>query len=230
MQFHKPRAGTRRTDPPASRTLLASGLHVDAKFNQSTGDYITHTETLAPAARRFIDFVGDLGGRWGLPADACRVHAYLYLAAKPVDRATVAAATLLDTAVTDEATAFLASYRVAEEVRPGVWRTFEDPWMLMVRSFEQRRRREMLPALTMLRECQRDAAANPGSPRSAATEIGKLLTLAKSISAFSSRLEHASPALLRGLLAAGGRAARLFGNRFDAAPGAEVTPGARKLA
>jgi hypothetical protein len=36
------------------------------------------------AMDRVIDFIGDLGPRWGLPREACRVHGYIYLFARPV--------------------------------------------------------------------------------------------------------------------------------------------------
>jgi hypothetical protein len=35
------------------------------------------------ATHRFVDYFGELGPLWGLPSDACRVHAYLYLVARP---------------------------------------------------------------------------------------------------------------------------------------------------
>ena len=39
---------------------------------------------IPPAMGRVIAFLGDLGPRWGLPREACRVHGYLYLLSKPI--------------------------------------------------------------------------------------------------------------------------------------------------
>jgi len=49
-----------------------------------------------PSMRKFIDYFGELGARWGLDGDACRVHAYLYLAAHPATENDIASALAFD--------------------------------------------------------------------------------------------------------------------------------------
>src|ERR1700692_1383762 len=113
-----------------------------------------------PAAiRRVIDFLGELGSRWGLPADACRIHGYLYLAARPMTAAELRAALAIDDAVLAPALAWLADYRLIERVRGEAWRTGNDPWDLVMRALDERRRREIVPALTLLRESPDGGAA-----------------------------------------------------------------------
>jgi DNA-binding transcriptional regulator GbsR (MarR family) len=167
------------------------------------------TEPLS-AVERVVDFLGELGPRWGLPADACRVHGYLYLAAKPVGQAALADALHLDKVSLGKALAWLADYGLAERVRPDAWRTDSDPWELMMRALEERQRRETGPAIDALRECHRVALAEGRGQRTAALQIEKLLRLAEDLSAINAQAQRFSPRTLRHMVGLGGLAARFL--------------------
>lgn len=163
----------------------------------------------APAMERVVDFLGDLGPRWGLPAEACRVHGYLYLAAKPVGAAELRDALKLGDDALNEALEWLSEFGLAERDRSDKWRTEGDPWELMVRSLEERQRRETGPALELLRECRREALADR-SQRTAAAQIDKLLRLAEDLSAINAQAQRFSPRTLRHMVGLGGLAARFL--------------------
>jgi DNA-binding transcriptional regulator GbsR (MarR family) len=165
---------------------------------------------LPEAARRLVDFLGELGPRWGLPEEACRVHGYLYLSARPVDESELAEALALDAAATSVALAWLADYRLAARLGQAAWRTDSDPWELMMRALEQRRRREIGPALEILRTSYRTTAAEPGASPVVARQIGKLLMLAEDLAAIDVQAQRLSPAALRRMIGLGGRAARFM--------------------
>jgi DNA-binding transcriptional regulator GbsR (MarR family) len=159
---------------------------------------------------RVVDFLGELGPRWGLPAEACRVHGYLYLAAKPLHEAELAEALRLSNAVLREALEWLADFGLIERDRSGRLRTEGDPWELMVRGLEERQRREAGPALELLRECRRAALAEGRSQRAVAAQIDKLLQLAEDLSALNAQAQRLSPAALRRMVGLGGMAARFL--------------------
>ncbi len=166
-----------------------------------------------PAAiRRVVDFLGEVGARWGLPADACRVHGYLYLAARPMTEAELRAALAVDDAVLVPALAWLVDYRLVERVRGEAWRTGTDPWDLVMRALDGRRRREIVPALTLLRESH-DAALTEGT-RTAAAQIGKLLSLAEDVAAIEMQARRLSWRTLRRMVGLGGAAARFMDRTF----------------
>lgn len=162
------------------------------------------------ATEQVIDFLGDLGPRWGLPADACRVHGCLYLAAKPVGEAALGDALHLDNVSLAKALGWLADYGLAERVRPDAWRTESDPWQLMMRALEERQRRETGPAIDVLRECHRAALAEGRAQRTTAMQIDKLLRLAEDLSAINAQAQRFSPRTLRHMVGLGGLAARLL--------------------
>lgn len=178
----------------------------------------------APALERVVDFLGDLGPRWGLPAEACRVHGYLYLAGKPVGETELGDALKLKAAALREALAWLAEFGLAERDRSGNWRTDGDPWELMVRSLEQRQRRETGPALELLRECRRDALAAGRPQRSVAQQIDKLLRLAEDLAAINAQAQRLSPRALRRVVGLGGLAARFLDRTLGSRTGRRERP------
>ena len=160
----------------------------------------------AAAMERLLTWLGELGARWGLPADACRVHGWLYLSARAATEAEIAAATEVAPADTRSALDWLADHGLADTDQEGRWRTGDDPWELVMRSLERRRDRELGPALEILQASRRDARANP----KLAERIDRLLALAADIAAIDAQARRLSSKSLRRLIGAGGRAARLI--------------------
>jgi DNA-binding transcriptional regulator GbsR (MarR family) len=118
--------------------------------------------TLPRAMHLLIEFLGELGPRWGL-AEACRVHGYLYLRGRPATDDELRVALNLDSATLKDAIAWLKDYRLIELVSGGAWQTGNDPWDLMMRALDERRRREVGPALATLREGRRLAFEERGT-------------------------------------------------------------------
>ena len=160
------------------------------------------------ARRRLLGWLGETGLRWGLPAEACRVHGHLYLTAAPASAAELAAATGLSEAEVAEALAWLAPQGLVSEAG-GRWSTSADPWEVVTRALESRRARELAPALDLLRDSRRDTAGDPVMSR----QVQRLLDLVEDIAAIDAQARRLSPTTLRTLLGAGGRMARLFGGR-----------------
>src|SRR5262249_24803149 len=93
----------------------------------------------------------------------------------------------------------------------GLWRTHEDPWDLIIRALEERRRREIGPALDMLRNCARMAAVEGDCDQKIRVKIGKLLSIADDLAAIGMQTGQLSPRALGRLGGFGGQAARLIG-------------------
>lgn len=172
------------------------------------------TAETSTAMRRVTDFLAELGPRWGLPAEACRVHGYLYLVARPQTESELRDALALSDTALNEALAWLADYRLIERARPDAWRTESDPWDLMMHALEERRRREIGPALDALREAHRAALAEGAGRRTTALQIGKLLRLAEDLAAIDAQARRLSPSTLRQMVGFGALAARFVDRTF----------------
>ena len=159
------------------------------------------------AIDRLVDWLGQLGGRWGLPPDACRLHGWLYFTARPAPMGEIEAAVGLAPAEAQAALAWLEDHRLVERDAGGGWTTLDDPWELVMRSLEVRRERELGPALELLRSSRAEAATD----RPLAARIDGLLALLDDIAALDAQARRFSPRTLRRLIGAGGFAARLVG-------------------
>lgn len=136
----------------------------------------------------------------------------LYLSAGPVPEEEIRRELALSTAIVQEALAWLGDYRLVERLSGNTWRTGADPWELMMRALDERRRREAGPALELLRLCQ-DEAADERDPVARA-QIGKLLALVEDLAALDGQARHLSPHTLRRMIGIGGRAARFLDRTF----------------
>lgn len=164
----------------------------------------------AVAIRRFADYFGELGPRWGLPADACRVHAYLYVSADARPEADIAAALSLDQTAIAEALAFLTDHEMVDRTSDSRWQTGGDPWVMLVRGLEQRGRRELPQALSTLQACHRDALAHETADPVTAGRIAKVLSLVEDLAALDAQARRLPPRLVRAFVGMSGRAARLL--------------------
>lgn len=169
---------------------------------------------LPPAIARFVDYLGELGPRWGLPADACRVHALLYVTAKPAQRELVADLLALDDHSVGEAFGFLAEYRLITQAADGAWSTGSDPWDLMMTALNERRRRELPMALATLSECQQSLRAEGSASAVPARQIAKIRELVESLAAIDAQAQRFSPRTLRGFVEFSGRAAQFMDRAF----------------
>jgi DNA-binding transcriptional regulator GbsR (MarR family) len=167
---------------------------------------------------RFIRHFGDMGPRWGLDADTCRVHAYLYLAGRPAAPAEIAAGLGLAATAVERALADLAQWGMARPA-PGVgWDGSGEPWDLLFAALEERRRRELQPALDMLHACRDDAAKDGATPPPVRQRIARLLQLVEDLAAIDLQSRRLSPGSVARLVNLGGRAARLIDRIFPAPP------------
>ncbi|TFI59930.1 hypothetical protein E2493_01380 [Sphingomonas parva] len=165
------------------------------------------------ARQRLIDWLADVGPRWGVPAEACRVHGCLYLDGRFATAEQLGAATGLAAEDVDRALGWLEAHRLAWRDGSSGWATGADPWDLVVRALEVRRARELGPALETIRSAAAEAPA--GTVLAARTR--DLLGLVEDIAAIDAQAHRLSPAVLRRLIGAGGRAARLIDRAFGRA-------------
>jgi DNA-binding transcriptional regulator GbsR (MarR family) len=169
---------------------------------------------LPPAIARFVDYLGELGPRWGLPAAACRVHALLYVTAKPVPGESIAGLLALDDEAVEEALRFLTEYRLVTQAADGAWSTSSDPWDLMLTALNERRRRELPMALATLQECQQALRADGTVGAVPARQIAKIRELVESLAAIDAQAQRLSPRTLRGFVEFSGRAAQFMDRAF----------------
>jgi DNA-binding transcriptional regulator GbsR (MarR family) len=178
---------------------------------------------LTPAMRRFIDHFGTLGSRWGLREETCRAHALLYLAGGRMALAEIARGLGRCETATREALADLVLWGMARSAEDGTWDAGGEPWDLLFAALEERRRRELPPALEMLHACRDEAAADGTTPGAVRGRIARMLDLVEDLAALELQSRRLSSTSLMRLVSLGGRAARLLDRAFPS-----LTPPSRR--
>jgi DNA-binding transcriptional regulator GbsR (MarR family) len=168
--------------------------------------------TITPSMRSVIAHFAELGPRWGLKSETCAAHVLLYLMARPMTRTEVAAALEWDEQKADAAIDDLIGWRMARRMRDGIVATGGKPWDLLFAAFEERRRREIEPAVQVLAQATR-AAGTDGTPRETRQRIRDLHELASDLSTLAERVGQFSSTTLTRLVGLGGRFARIIGSR-----------------
>jgi len=162
---------------------------------------------LSPAAMRVVAWLGEVGLRWGLPENACRVHAMLYLAAKPMPASVFPDLLGLDAEDASEALDWLEAHGLVA-ASPAGWRTGVDPWALMMQTLETRRTQELGQARMVIDQWRRERS--PEDPL-VSRQAARLFDLVEDIAAIDAGTRGLSASTTRRLIGLGGRAARLFG-------------------
>lgn len=168
--------------------------------------------TPSPAMQDVIAHFAELGPRWGLKAETAAAHTLLYLAGTPMSRAALAATLQWDEATAQAAIDDLVGWRMARRTRDGVMATGGKPWDLLFAAFEERRRREIEPAVQALAQAMR-SAAHDGTPAGAAQRIRDLHALARDLAAIAARVGQFSSSTLTRLVGLGGSLSRIIGSR-----------------
>jgi DNA-binding transcriptional regulator GbsR (MarR family) len=165
---------------------------------------------ISPAMRAVIAHFEGLGPRWGLRRETCAAHVLLYLAGRPMRAAEVAQGLGLDAAATATAIDDLVGWRMARRTAAGFVIAGGEPWDLLFSALEERRRRELAPALDALTRAA-EAAGRDGTPPDTSRRIRGLLDLVRDLAAIGGRVDLLSSRTLTRLVSLGGRAARIFG-------------------
>lgn len=166
-------------------------------------------------AERFVDAIGELGAAWGLPRNACRLHALLYLAPAGLGRAGIVTALSISEGEVTVALAFLEEYKLAWTVGDDLYKAHDDPWEALSVGLGERRARDLPAMRATLLSCHEEMSAAGGSAAASAAQIDKMINLVGDLSAIHAQAFRLPPRLLRGMINISGRAARLFGGRTD---------------
>jgi DNA-binding transcriptional regulator GbsR (MarR family) len=164
---------------------------------------------------KFVDAFGELGAAWGLPRDACRVHALLYLSPGGCGRGHIAEALELSPADVSGALSFLCDYQLAWTQDEDVFSAHDDPWDALLTGLAQRRARDLPAMRATLMACREEAAITGNGAAFEVAQINKMIDLVSDLSALHAQAFRFPSRFLRGMIGLSGRAARLFSNRID---------------
>ena len=137
-------------------------------------------EALSPVATKFILHWGEMATRWGINRTVAQIHALLFLSPRPLNAEQIAEALSVARSNVSTSLRELQGWRIIRVVhvlgdRRDHFESIRDVWELFRQVLDERKRREVDPTLTILRDCVIEAEkAGPGE-KYAKERLGDLL-------------------------------------------------------
>ena len=171
---------------------------------------------LSSTEQKFILHWSEMGTRWGVNRTVAQIHALLYLAGRPLAADDIVEA--LGVARSNVSTSLkeLQSWKLARithvlgDRRDHVV-ALQDVWDIFRVILEERKRREIDPTLSILRECAIDGAQDSALEPASLARMQTVLAFLEMLSATFEDYQHLSPQTLQRLLKMGGKVARFLG-------------------
>jgi DNA-binding transcriptional regulator GbsR (MarR family) len=122
--------------------------------------------TLTPLVRSFVAHFGEMGSRWGINRTVGQIYALIYVAPQPLNAEQIAEALEFSRGNVSMGLKELQAWRLVRlRHQPGDRREYfeapGDAWEVFRTLAEERRRREIEPTLTMLRNALLEESTTP---------------------------------------------------------------------
>ena len=172
--------------------------------------------TLAPTIQKYILHWGEMGTRWGVNRTVAQIHALLFLVNRPLpaeeiaDTLNVARSNVSNSLKELQSWGLVRITHMAGDRRDH-FVALQDVWEIFRVIVEERKKREIDPTLTVLRECALEAEGDPALEQATRVKMEQVLDFLEMLSATYGDYKHLPPATMQRFLKMGGKVARLLG-------------------
>ena len=158
---------------------------------------------LTPIVTKFVLHWGELGTRWGVNRTVAQVHALLFVSPRPLHAEDIAQTLSVARSNVSTSLRELQGWGIVRVVhvmgdRRDHFESIADVWELYRRVLDERKRREIDPTLSVLRECVIDAEKSGPEDKYARERIGQLLHFFETMTAWYEQVKRLpTPTLLK---------------------------------
>lgn len=170
---------------------------------------------ITPLMQKYILHWGEMGTRWGVNRTVSQIHALLYLAPKPLNAEEISE--LLSVARSNVSTSLkeLQSWNLINVVqelgdRRDYFEAKGDTWEMFTTILEERKKREIDPTLTMLRQCVMDMENDKDTPAEVKEKIQTTLTFISTLTDWYEKVSKLPKSTLITLMKMGAKIAKLI--------------------
>lgn len=168
---------------------------------------------LTPAMERYVLHWGEMGTRWGVNRSVAQIHALLYLAPGPLPAEEIAETLGIARSNVSNSLKELQSWDLVKVNhvlgdRRDHFTSIKDTWEILNRVVEGRKRREIDPTLTMLRDCLIEAETDGKTDPGARARIAEMLYFVEDLSAWYEQVRRLPQPTLRKIIKLGARIAQ----------------------
>jgi DNA-binding transcriptional regulator GbsR (MarR family) len=125
---------------------------------------------LNPVQQKFILHWGEMGTRWGINRTVAQIHALLYISPKPLNAEEIADTLAVARSNVSNSLKELQGWGIVKLVhvmgdKRDHFDSVKDVWEMFRMVLDERKRREIDPTLTMLRNCIAEAEQEKGTDK-----------------------------------------------------------------
>ncbi|WP_416051819.1 GbsR/MarR family transcriptional regulator [Cupriavidus basilensis] len=169
---------------------------------------------LSPLIQRFVLHFGEMGSRWGINRTVGQIYALLFTASRPLNADEIAEALGFSRSNVSIGLKELESWNLVKlSHQPGDRREYfsapDDVWAIFRTLAEERRRREIDPTLSMLREVQLEAVSDPDD-RHAQERMKEMYGLILLVTSWFGEIQKLDVATLEKLMKLGSKVNKLL--------------------
>jgi DNA-binding transcriptional regulator GbsR (MarR family) len=173
---------------------------------------------LTAIMERYVLHWGEMGQRWGVNRSVAQIHALLYLSAAPITAEEIADTLGLARSNVSTSLKELQGWGLVQLThlmgdRRDHFEAKKDLWELLLTIVEERKRREIDPTLTMLRQCMLEAEEDNETPAEVKARIGRMLTFIETLADWYSQVSRLPKSTLVTLMKMGAKVARFVGRK-----------------
>src|ERR1019366_10058099 len=171
--------------------------------------------SLDPITEKFILHWGEMGTRWGVNRTVAQIHALLYLSPEPLNAEEIASTLSIARSNVSTSLRELESWGIVKAVhllgdRREHYQAGKDVWELARVIMDERKRREIDPTVSLLRECVRDLEGKGPSEAEMRDRLKAMLEFVEMLTSLYSQISALPTGAVRGLLSAKGKVRSLL--------------------
>lgn len=173
---------------------------------------------LTPVMERFVLHWGEMGTRWGVNRSVAQIHALLYLAPRPMNAEEISETLSIARSNASNSIRELQAWGLIYVThvlgdRRDHFTAESDPWDVMFRIVEERKRREIDPTLAMLRALATEAESENETPAECRRRIQDLREFVETLSTWHDQVKRLPRPTLVKLMKMGARIAGVVQKR-----------------
>lgn len=170
---------------------------------------------LTPVMEKYILHWGEMGARWGVNRTVSQIHALLYLAPEPLPADEIAKTLSVARSNVSTSLKELQSWKLVGVShvmgdRRDRFSVTGDTWEMLLTIMLERKRREIEPTLSMLRDCVLELEHDTQTPAEVKRRINDMLGFVSTLSGWFDEMVQLPKSTLIALMKLGGRVANLM--------------------
>ncbi|HLF12114.1 MAG TPA: MarR family transcriptional regulator [Gammaproteobacteria bacterium] len=174
---------------------------------------------LTPVMERYVLHWGEMGTRWGVNRTVAQIHALLYLAPQPLPADEIAETLVVARSNVSNSLKELQSWGLVTIAhvmgdRRDHFAIKGDTWSMLTTIMEERKRREIEPTLTLLRQCVIELAEDKQTPNEVKARIEQMLSFMSTLAEWFDQVKTLPKPTLVALMKMGAKIAQLVPKSF----------------